>query len=558
MKTKIGLVSLVLLGVLIPLIVSIAPAFSATGTVRFYNVDNRYEDQEWARQSGRVGIEVTDPDLNTIVKMEGASAEWHTLSNVSTFFLMNVPVADRNGDGFVNAGDVTVVDANNQNIAVEDARVDGRVDFAAPYTGEVRVSYWGYAIDRVEVKVKSLADRTGFTVTLRESRVNSGTFHMEIDTNPTQSDANSSPPSLKVGRDDVITLTYVDADPPRTISKRLNVETTPPTISNVNPPHGSSYRVDTEVTFDATDGDSGVDDYYEDLRVIFAIDQDSDGVIESAYERGLSMLSSIPGGCCKAIWRLPDDSEIDLGATIYWWALARDVAGNLAVLDRQPSIDGRNDSCSPEIFPRTSLAGVDVGRTEQMAGCQPYAVIVDYPGPFIERILTGHWWDASRSGDDKTEYEPTKARNDSILVDFSEEIDASTVERFDFEVDERVPLKAQVFDGRKDYVFLTVSALAAGVRPTVEVTGEIRDTSGNRYRAEDSRPTPQATPAPGPTPAPSLSSLDLLIRVLREASAISVLSDTIADLLSDWFIENLIAPATGEMPAEVRERLSEE
>ena len=556
MKNKTRFITLVFLGPLILSLAAVVPAFSDAGTLRFYNVDNSYEDQEWARQGGRVGIEVTDSDFGGIAKMEGASAERHTLSNVSTFFLMNVPVADRNGDGFVNAGDVTVVDANNQNIAVEDARNDGRVDLAAPYTGEVRVSYWGYAIDEVDVKVNSLADPIGFTLALRGG--GKVRFRVEIDTNPTQSDANSSPPSLKVGKDDVITATYVDTDPPRIISKRLNVETTPPSISNLSPPHGSSYRVDTEVTFDATDSDSGVDDYYEDLRVIFAIDQNSDGVIENAYERGLSILRSISGGCCRAIWRLPDDSEIDLGATIYWWALARDGAGNLAVLDRQSSIDGRNDPCSPERFPETSLSGVDVGRTEQVAGCQPYAVRVDYPGPFIERILTGHWWDASKSGDDKTEYDPTKARNDSILVDFSEDMDASTVERFDFEVDERVPLKAEVFDGRKDYVFLTVPALAANVRPTVEVTGEIRDTSGNRYRAEDSRPTPQATPAPGPTPAPSLSSLDLLIRVLWEAEAVGVLSGTIADLLSDWFIANMIAPATGETPDKVRERLSEE
>ncbi len=132
-------------------------------------------------------------------------------------------------------------------------------------------------------------------------------------------------------------------------------------------------------------------------------------------------------------------------------------------------------------------------------------------------------------------------------------MDASTIQRFDFEVDGRVPLKAEVFDGRRDYVFLTVPALVAGAHPSVEVTGEIRDTSGNRYR-------PGNTDNVNPTPAPtsSISSLDLLIRVLRETATVGVLSDTIANLLSDWFIENLIAPVTGESVDEAKDRLSAE
>ncbi len=640
MKIKMLFTPLVFLGTLILSLVAVVPAFSATGTVRFYSSYPyyTYEDKEWARQGGssseqhtlsnertffleaipiadknsdgfvnrndvtvvdasgdnlaidrvsadgrvdlvsphtgtvfvsyvamdvngnvhnigggQIGLEVSDPDLDIISKMEGVSSEQHTFSNVNSFFLRNVSVVDRNDDGFVNERDVSIEDAVGNPIEVDRVYIDGRVDLVIPYTGTVFVSYWADGINDTgdKVRVKSQADPVGFIVTLKETSRTSGVFRWVIDTNAARSDADSIPPSLKVGKDDIITLTYMDLDPPQTISKRLYVETTPPTFSNISPVHGSSYTADTEIQFDVTDGDSGVD--YGDIWIIFAVDQDSDGVIESAYERDPSRYSTIHDGM-RASRLLPDDSEIDLGATIYWWALAQDGAGNLAVLDRQSSLDGRNDPCSPGDFPRTSLAGVDVGRTGQVAGCQPYAVRIDYTGPYIERIVTGHWWDASKSGDDKTEYDLTKARNDSILVDFSEEMDASTIQRFDFEVDGRVPLKAEVFSGRKDYVFLTVSELAANARPTVEVIGEIRDTSGNRYRAEDNRPTPQPTPAP----TPSISSLGLFIRVLREAGSLGVLSDQIADLLSDWFIANMIAPNTGETPDEVRERLSAE
>ena len=549
------------LGTIILYLVAIVPVFSDVGTLRFYVPNYSYEDQEWAKQGGYVGIEVTDPDLDAVYKMEGASAESHTLANDTTFYLNNIPVAGRNHDGFVNRRDVTVVDANGNILDVDRVGQDGRVDLVSPHTGEVRVSYWGRAIDSVEVTVKSLADPTDFTVTLTETGATRGIFRSlfgsffrgegGISISANDSDANSDPPNLKVGKDDVITLTYIDADPPRTISKRLNVETTPPAFSNIIPANGSSYTANTEIKFDVTDGDSGVD--YDDIWVIFAVDQDADGVIESAYERNPSRSSTILNGE-RARQRIPDDSEIDQGAIIYWWALAQDDAGNIAVLDRLSSIDGRNDPCSPYDFPRRSLVGVDVSSSKQVAGCQPYAVRIDYAGPFIERILTGSWWDASKSGDDKTEYDPTKARNDSILVDFSEQMDASTIQRFDFEVDGQVPLKAEVFDGRRDYVFLTVPAFMAGARPTVEVIGEIRDTSGNRYRSENNRPTPQPTPAP--TPGTSISSLDLLIRILREAGSLGVLSDTIANLLSDLFIEYLIASTTGETVDEVRKRLS--
>ena len=50
--------------------------------------------------------------------------------------------------------------------------------------------------------------------------------------------------------------------------------------------------------------------------------------------------------------------------------------------------------------------------------------------------------------------------------------------------------------------------------------------------------------------------LDMVIAVLRESEAIGVLSDAMSDLLSDLFMEYLIAPATGETPEEVRGRLS--
>ena len=551
---KLGM-TVSLIGMTLVFLTVSSPILSISGTVRFFDASNFYDDLEWSSQGARVGLEVVDSDLNVIAKLEGATAEQYTLNAESTFFLNNVPVADRNGDGFINQRDISVSDGNGNPIAVDRASVDGRVDLISPHTGTVYVSYWASDDDDTgdRVSVKSLADPTGFTVALEETSDTSGVFRLVLDASERQSDPSATPPNLKVGTDDVITLTYRDADPDRTVSRRLYVEAAAPVFSSVGPANNSTNRANPAVQFDVTDADSGVD--FDDIWVVFAIDADADGVIERTREY---RVNSAPGSSVRNTGDvfsvslvIPNELEVELEDTVYWWALAQDGAGNLGVLDRRHTIDGRDDPCSPGVFPRSSLAGVEVSVSSEVAGCQPYAVRTDYIGPVIERILTGPWWDPSKSDADKTEHDPAKARNDSILVDFSEEMDASSIQRFDFEVDGQVPLKAEVFDGRRDYVFLTVPPLAAGVTPNVDVSGEILDISGNRYRAGS-----DGSVSTNPAPMTSISSVELLFRVLREAESLGALISELADLLSDLFIEYLIVPVTGESPDEVRSRLS--
>ena len=63
--------------------------------------------------------------------------------------------------------------------------------------------------------------------------------------------------------------------------------------------------------------------------------------------------------------------------------------------------------------------------------------------------------------------------------------------------------------------------------------------------------------APGEqTEAPS--PFQFLVAVLADANEKDVLPNDISDSLADWLIENLIAPRTGETPEQVRERLSVE
>ena len=52
------------------------------------------------------------------------------------------------------------------------------------------------------------------------------------------------------------------------------------------------------------------------------------------------------------------------------------------------------------------------------------------------------------------------------------------------------------------------------------------------------------------------TSFEILILTLTDAHEKGLLTDSISDLISEWVVENVIAPGTGETPEEVRKRLS--
>ena len=591
MKGYWRFIPLLLLGMVLASLAAVSPALADSGTVRFYTPSNPDDDQEWITQYGQVGLEVADSDLDVAVKLvntpnqvhpgcdECVDAEFITLEDQRTFYLSDVPVIDSGvetgnviigqTDGFINAHDILLVDEDGVELAqpeVRDVEIDGRVDLTSPYTGSFYAVYWGWDVgdSRDLVSVKSQANPVGFTVKLRETRSSSGVFRLLLNTHSHHTEPESTPPVLAVGKHDIITLTYMDEDPDRTVSARLRVESTPPAFSKISPEHGFASRVDPEIEFEVSDRGSGMTSE-DDIWVIFAVDENSNGIIDpfGVYEFQVSSTArgnvSEVRGVFTADQVLPNDVEVDSSATIYWWALARDAAGNLGVSDRLPRIDGRNNPCYPDDFPRDDLERANVNIDHDIAGCQPYATRIDNAGPIMLSITTGRWWDSSKSGDDKTEYDSTKARNTSILVAFSEEIDSSTVQNSDFRVDGDVPVKAEIFDGRLDYVFLTVAPLAADAEPEVKVLGSILDLAGNHLETEDtelaSPSTSESPPMPTPEPAPTPVSLDFLVLVLREARNLGGLSDALSDLISDWLIIDWITPVTGETPDEVGVRL---
>ena len=486
MKSKRRFIPLVFLGAIILSLLVIVPAFSATGTVRFYVPDDSNmptsDDQDWGRQGGTAYLEVEDSDLDEDLVVTGEDQ----MASNGRFYVANVPVVDRNGDTFLNERDVDVVDGNNSPLDVNNVSADGRIDLGpgadASYSGPVKVNYKGAVRNDTgdAVKVRSQADPTGITVTLMETKPQSGVFYGMINLTEGNSVEGSG---LKVGKNDVVTLRYSDADPSRTASKSLKVETTAPVFSETSPAHGAAGRANPEVEFNVVDSRSGLgDDEEEDIQVIFFIDN-ADGADQSEEYTVANdgSLTGIDGGF-HARQRLPNNSAAESNATVYWWAVATDAAGNVAVSDRSAKVenddgDEVSDPCDAQGFYGSDRSDTSGGAY----GCQPYSIKIDNDDPVISAAATGAFWDTDSDDDDKTNEDPTKAKANMVLVKFNESLDASSVEASDFEVNDNTPVSADVYGGNKKNVFLTVSAdLAPNSQPKVELVGQVEDLAGNR------------------------------------------------------------------------------
>ena len=122
----------------------ILPVFAADGEVRFYDVSDTADDQEWARQGGEVYLEVEDSDLDVDELITGEERE---VQRGGWFRVENVPVVDRRGSRFLTDEDVDVVAKNTdgspgRTLAVDRVSEDGRIDLVdETYTGFVFVDY---------------------------------------------------------------------------------------------------------------------------------------------------------------------------------------------------------------------------------------------------------------------------------------------------------------------------------------------------------------------------------------------------------------------------------
>ncbi len=398
-----------------------------------------------------------------------------------------------NADTGKNNNDIVLLTSAGGTVSgttVQAAQESGLLNLAITATSTFYAVYWGSEANDTgtAVKVVSQADPTGITVTLNETGATTGIFRLNV-LATTTSDATASPPQLKVAANDVVTLKYTDASPAATISSTVTIETTDPVFSNLLPAEATAGTLTRpEVSGEITDVDSGITK--TSIQVLFAIDDDGDGVIDAETATGdhhqavtvdSTDRTAITGGY-SIIQRLPAGMAPETNATIYWWLKATDVALNVGISDRQPTISGAANACDDVAFVAAwdaSLIGDNVATSTPVSGCQPYSVKVDFTKPDMTGAVTGPWWDTSKTSTDKTETTVSKAKSTFVRADFAENLDGTTIDATDFEVDDVTPIAATWYSGNKDAVFLEVAAMASNLRPKVELVGEIKDVAGN-------------------------------------------------------------------------------
>ena len=352
------------------------------------------------------------------------------------------------------------------------------------------------------VTVRSQAHQDPVTAVLTETTPTSGEFVLEIQTvepqdadgNDVMPDFSANVPTLPVNPRDVVTLEGDDS------TGTLTVETTSPVFSGFSPAHNTKGRDERpQVSAQVTDGDSGLDEDGDNIVVIFRITEGASSKTVEKSPKSDGEIDDVAGGF-EIRQRITGNDAPDGDATIEWWVMATDNAGNVGYSDRQASVDGEENPCTAD--GDTSVTGLEG------AGCQPFRIVVDGTDPSLLRAETGRHWDNSLDtgdSDDKTEYRVSKADTTSVLVVFNEALDDTTVTAADFEVDGESPSDAEVHnvkvrddgedgDGNdsiagqdvqdvgesRGYVFLTVDEMDPDSQPKVELVGEVSDVAGNR------------------------------------------------------------------------------
>ena len=448
-------------------------------------------------------------------------------------------------------------------------------------------------VNASRVFVKSQADAGGIGVIVTETGADTGVFERSLQMCATAgcTDKDSTPPKLQVGPGDVVTFTYKDASG-STTSVGVTVESDPASFTNLTPAHDDATTSSLPiVSGDVTDGASGVQE--TSIRVKFNVNASVTILDPNVGVTG--SVSAITGGFAVQ----QRNPTVITDGDVIWWITADDEAGNAGVSDRVAAsiltgtvdvdtstavvgvgtdfVDelvvgqtitvagetkkvmvissvtaltvssgfsadlapqqGSKSTCSPSLF-----TGIGTPTVADNGGCDPFVVKVDNTVPDMTSSTTGQWWDSTSTDTDKTEIDPTKALKTSVLVQFNEDIDGSTVQLSDFLVGGVLPVAVRHEEDNADAVFLTVSTLTPDAKPEVKLNlgAEIRDKAGNRLLTD----TVTAGDGIAPSITVVVTGTGASVPITKNKVTIQFSSDEPATVTSTSVVVKIMATAT--------------
>ena len=414
-----------------------------------------------------------------------------------------LPLQDTNEDGKVSTADlivsiagilgpntpqVTDIRLTNQTLSTADGSPQG-VTIALEHSGDalslldlqgasrkISVSYKGLE-DLVTVRG---ANAASVPLRLRETGPDTGVFTAVVfvvrgdndqpnvlgntiacgiltcNLNPTTT-TEGDRPTIAVIDGGAVNVAYEDRDPVGSVPARVQVESEPPTFQNTAPSDSAiTNDLDTVLTTEISDTIAGVN-------------STSDLVTGTTTPKSIGLkltVDTVPTEVSTADLTV---TETPVGSGVF---TVQYNINNIAKIKAAKTAGADITSTITWVFAAKDKAGNGTGsgiRTLKIVKVKPVLVAAtagDNWNPVTQRL------EGSRVG-------VGKDNRTSIMVEFNQPVDPSSLETTDFTVDGVAPISVAHFTAVGTGVFLTVPLMAPGATPVVVLVGEIKDTGGN-------------------------------------------------------------------------------
>lgn len=453
------------------LVIGTALCLMAAGDGSAVYADSRGElevSRAHARVDDIVTVTVTDADVENTVMNEDEATDFagnpYALPPGGTgeqevFRVQNAPLADLDGDGDVDTGDISVSDSTVSVAWV--AAETGTFALVRSQTNATPVgfttTYRHSLVDTVKVRITSPADTTGFELTLKESGAQSSEFTATFSiasessmTNADDPDA-SERPAIKASDGHLVNLEYADQSPLTLVTNSVLVDITLPKVTVLAPTHGFATRnVSEYAKAKVTDEGSGV--AISDIK--FHIDLDRDGVFDEPGEtvEASPTLSTTTNKGWEASVLLP---TVGTDGAVKWHVTATDRAGNVGISDSDPGKAESHD--------------------------HSFTVDTKAPRPIGAYLGSAYAGDGKIPEDDPQVPEEERLTNQQgrLRVVFSEDLDPDSIDPARFLIGSgNVAGTGVIHPDYPDTVWLTYESLSSVVKTLTVLPGAVKDVAG--------------------------------------------------------------------------------
>jgi len=394
-------------------------------------------------------------------------------------------IVDRDGNGTVDGGDVTViVESENLHYTLASSTIAS----VNPSTGAITFA--------------TAQTTTATTTVYYQSSVSSPTsdlYRGDLQLSSNASSQGTNNDGIWVQDGDTVTITYLTSAGVAIDTDTVTVDAVVPSVASITPADGTTQNVvNPTIQFDVTDTGSGISSTTVSTDITININGTA---ISSASPSFQAITNGFRVIFASGSSWVTSYSVVD--STGFTWTItATDAAKNTK-----------------------TLTGSNLNLT------------IDTTKPTVSSAVTGTSWNTD------TATERTTETNTSVKVTLSENILSSSVQATDFTVGGVAPTAAVVGStaGYKSFVYLTVAAQDPDARPVVAVTGAITDVGGNAVNtASTTAGDYSATATDGLKPGLTIGvSSSLLIA----AGKTTVTADTTEKLGTDGVIISIHGPS---------------